>query len=88
MTMARLLLSSLFPLLFIASSVPVNAFDIRPNNAPSSVTLSGFKAATSTALFCQLLGMNCATPTDFTFSLQGFWQRGGETDVHSDGWVS
>mmetsp|Transcript_10339 Transcript_10339/g.30249 ORF Transcript_10339/g.30249 Transcript_10339/m.30249 type:complete len:415 (+) Transcript_10339:242-1486(+) len=39
-----------------------------------------------TALACQLLGMNCATPTDFTFSLKGFCKRGGETDIHSDGW--
>eukprot|EP00536_Pseudo-nitzschia_multiseries_P004247 jgi/Psemu1/237472/estExt_Genewise1.C_700012 len=30
--------------------------------------------------------MNCATPTDFTFSLRGFCKRGGETDIHSDGW--
>jgi len=41
---------------------------------------------TSTSLACQLLGMNCATPTDFTFSLKGFCKRGGETDIHSDGW--
>lgn len=41
---------------------------------------------TSTALACQLLGMNCATPTDFTFSLKGFCRRGGDTDIHSDGW--
>lgn len=40
----------------------------------------------STALNCQLLGMNCATPTDFTFSFQGFCRRGGDTDIHSDGW--
>lgn len=40
----------------------------------------------NTALACQLLGMNCATPTDFTFSFQGFCQRGGATDIHSDGW--
>jgi len=40
----------------------------------------------STSLDCQLLGMNCATPTDFTFSLKGFCKRGGETDIHSDGW--
>ncbi len=39
-----------------------------------------------TPLFCQLLGMNCATPTDFTFSFQGFCKRGGDTDVHADGW--
>lgn len=35
---------------------------------------------------CQLLGMNCATPTDFVFSFKGFRQRGGVTDKHSDGW--
>eukprot|EP00815_Leptocylindrus_aporus_P000050 CAMPEP_0116059024 /NCGR_PEP_ID=MMETSP0322-20121206/5555_1 /TAXON_ID=163516 /ORGANISM="Leptocylindrus danicus var. apora, Strain B651" /LENGTH=313 /DNA_ID=CAMNT_0003543337 /DNA_START=382 /DNA_END=1320 /DNA_ORIENTATION=+ len=35
---------------------------------------------------CQLLGMNCATPTDFMFSFKGFRQRGGITDKHSDGW--
>lgn len=43
-------------------------------------------AHSTTALACQLLGMNCATPTDFTFSLKGFCRRGGETDVHGDGW--
>jgi predicted glutamine amidotransferase len=41
---------------------------------------------TSTSLGCQLLGMNCNTPTDFTFSLKGFCKRGGDTDIHSDGW--
>ena len=30
--------------------------------------------------------MNCATPTDYVFSFQGFCQRGGVTDIHSDGW--
>ncbi|MFM1950093.1 MAG: hypothetical protein RL706_2114, partial [Pseudomonadota bacterium] len=35
---------------------------------------------------CQLLGMNCNTPTDATFSFSGFSQRGGITDHHSDGW--
>jgi glutamine amidotransferase len=35
---------------------------------------------------CQLLGMNCAVPTDFTFSFQGFAKRGGETDKHEHGW--
>ncbi|GAX15978.1 gamma-glutamyl hercynylcysteine S-oxide hydrolase [Fistulifera solaris] len=34
---------------------------------------------------CQLLGMNCAAPTDFSFSLKGFCQRGGKTDKHSHG---
>eukprot|EP00978_Attheya_sp_CCMP212_P008193 scaffold19167_cov53-Attheya_sp.AAC.3 len=35
---------------------------------------------------CQLLGMNCATPTDFSFSFRGFAKRGGETDKHEHGW--
>jgi predicted glutamine amidotransferase len=35
---------------------------------------------------CQLLGMNCNTPTDVTFSFTGFAQRGGRTDHHADGW--
>ena len=35
---------------------------------------------------CQLLGMNCNTPTDVTFSFTGFAQRGGRTDEHADGW--
>lgn len=35
---------------------------------------------------CQLLGMNCNTPTDICFSFTGFQSRGGLTDVHSDGW--
>lgn len=34
---------------------------------------------------CQLLGMNCNTPTDIGFSFSGFRQRGGNTDHHSDG---
>jgi glutamine amidotransferase len=35
---------------------------------------------------CQLLGMNCNTPTDITFSFEGFSKRGGQTDHHADGW--
>ncbi|MDR3426722.1 class II glutamine amidotransferase [Silvimonas sp.] len=35
---------------------------------------------------CQLLGMNCNVPTDIVFSFEGFRQRGGLTDHHSDGW--
>lgn len=34
---------------------------------------------------CQLLGMNCNTPTDITFSFEGFRRRGGVTDHHIDG---
>lgn len=35
---------------------------------------------------CQLLAMNCNTPTDICFSFTGFQARGGLTDVHQDGW--
>lgn len=35
---------------------------------------------------CQLLGMNCNVPTDICFSFEGFRLRGGDTDVHKDGW--
>jgi len=35
---------------------------------------------------CQLLGMNCAAPTDIVFSFTGFAERGGKTDHHADGW--
>lgn len=35
---------------------------------------------------CQLLGMNCNTPTDIVFSFTGFATRGGLTDHHRDGW--
>ena len=35
---------------------------------------------------CQLLGMNCNTPTDIVFSFTGFAMRGGLTDQHQDGW--
>ncbi|MDG6896121.1 class II glutamine amidotransferase [Volucribacter amazonae] len=34
---------------------------------------------------CQLLGMNCNTPTDIVFSFEGFRRRAGLTDTHSDG---
>lgn len=44
------------------------------------------RMTSSTRLYCQLLGMNCATPTDFTFSFKGFCLRGGATDVHGHGW--
>lgn len=35
---------------------------------------------------CELLGMDCNTPTDITFSFQGFARRGGATGPHRDGW--
>ena len=35
---------------------------------------------------CQLLGMNSLLPASLTLSFNGFSQRGGSTDHHSDGW--
>ncbi|MEY2770103.1 MAG: hypothetical protein RIQ38_522 [Pseudomonadota bacterium] len=35
---------------------------------------------------CQLLGLNCNTPTDVSFSFTGFAMRSGLTDHHADGW--
>ena len=63
-------------------TLPTNLF----SNRMLSSTETSKKVTKTTGLACQLLGMNCATPTDFTFSFQGFCKRGGETDVHSDGW--
>jgi glutamine amidotransferase len=35
---------------------------------------------------CELLGMDCRTPTDLVFSFTGFSRRGGVTGPHGDGW--
>lgn len=35
---------------------------------------------------CELLGMECNTPTDIVFSFTGFACRGGRTGPHADGW--
>lgn len=35
---------------------------------------------------CELLGMDCNTPTDIVFSFRGFACRGGRTGAHADGW--
>ncbi len=34
---------------------------------------------------CELLGMECNTPTDIQFSFRGFAKRGGMTGPHADG---
>lgn len=41
---------------------------------------------TLSRLYCQLLGMNCAEPTEFNLAWPGFCARGGGTDIHADGW--
>ena len=40
----------------------------------------------TTALRCQLLGINAETPTQFSDVWSGFCERGGKTDIHADGW--
>ena len=72
----------LLPLLcFVDITVVADAFLFSPLALPVPSAWSS-----STALPCQLLGMNCRTPTDFSFSFRGFARRGGDTDVHRDGW--
>lgn len=66
---------------------PTSSIGIRYKNRPhSNLNPNEAQTQTSTSLQCQLLGMNCAMPTDFTFSFKGFKMRGGETDVHCHGW--
>jgi hypothetical protein len=44
------------------------------------------KPASTSILFCQLLGMNCAVDSEFSVTWPEFCERGGATDIHSDGW--
>ncbi len=78
----------------IQSSIPRDIPRKRMRSMPST-TSSSYSSSYSSAhpqhlspsvLYCQLLGMNCATPTDFSFSFKGFSLRGGCTDVHCHGW--
>src|SRR5256885_881989 len=46
----------------------------------------GLNYANNDTAMCQLLGMNCNTPTDVRFSFSGFTQRAGNTGDHTDGW--
>jgi hypothetical protein len=67
-----------------ASFVPDYARNTQNTQNTNTHTLT--QNTHSTQLECQLLGMNCATPTEFALTWPGFCQRGGETDVHRDGW--
>jgi len=82
------------------STRPLRIFGVDPSPLPSRVVPivgsdgSGSTAAaaasgtasTTTALGCQLLGMNCASPSELSLSWPSFCERGGATDVHRDGW--
>jgi predicted glutamine amidotransferase len=72
--------------LLLAIPKSVSSFGVYQQQQQQQRRCETVGVLSSTALFCQLLGMNCATPTDFKFSLEGFCKRGGETDIHSDGW--
>jgi glutamine amidotransferase len=63
-----------------------NKYSHSPRKKYDAQQTTAAAAATITSLYCQLLGMNCNTPTDFTFSFKGFCKRGGETDIHTHGW--
>ena len=52
---------------------------------PQTTTLSEARSS-STALPCQLLGINSASPTKFSLSWPDFCERGGGTDIHADGY--
>lgn len=57
--------------------------------SPSAITAFRAKRLahkTTTALGCQLLGMNCRRATEFALTWPSFCERGGGTDVHDDGW--
>lgn len=66
---------------FVYSTATVAATKRIPITTTTKTTLTR-----TTTLFCQLLGMNCAKPTDFGWSWPDFCERGGKTDVHADGW--
>ena len=58
----------------------------RPSTGSFLDDQASLSLLSSTALPCQLLGMNCASPTQFAVSWPGFCDRGGKTDIHADGW--
>lgn len=59
---------------------------LRSYSASNQFDCFDFITSSPKRTMCQLLGMNCATPTDFSFSFRGFCQRGGSTDIHAHGW--
>ena len=70
-----------------AGTAPAAALGSDPAARDNSCILlqSGSPLPPRCSAMCQLLGMNCATPTDVTFSFTGFAARGGVTDHHADG---
>lgn len=63
-----------------------NVYELPKHRGATTTASIGIGSSFSFALQCQLLGMNCATPTDFSFSFKGFSLRGGCTDIHCHGW--
>mmetsp|Transcript_13950 Transcript_13950/g.19964 ORF Transcript_13950/g.19964 Transcript_13950/m.19964 type:complete len:204 (-) Transcript_13950:1006-1617(-) len=78
--------TQLFPIDgYIAIDEPIIFNRFKPSETLNVNKIKHFRNL-ETSLMCQLLGMNCANPTDFSFSFKGFKLRGGCTDVHGDGW--
>lgn len=65
---------------------PAFSFSLQPAVPSPQLPTLQHQSFSSTALACQLLGMNCASPTEFALSWPGFCERGGQTDIHADGW--
>lgn len=80
------------PWISLCFLVPNNYYDVPSYSGKTSDNIiRGSKMIYSKDIgsqlnMCQLMGMNCAALTDFTFSFRGFARRGGDTDVHSHGW--
>lgn len=76
--------SQVFAQRFLPSLYHTNPILI-PEERPFASLNRGY-SITQYHSMCQLLGMNSAAPTDFSFSFRGFCRRGGHTDIHSHGW--
>ena len=86
-TLQRLLLSTSVCQMAWAFAPSPSFSTTRGRRSLSDIGLSPLPPGVSSmALPCQLLGMNCAAPTQFALSWPGFCDRGGKTDIHADGW--
>jgi len=86
-------LHSAMAVVFVSSSASspaavVNAFQPTATciHQSAPVRLQQRTSTTTVLLHCQLLGMNCAEASQFALTWPEFCSRGGETDIHADGW--
>jgi len=70
-------------LLFLFFTLPIISMSFTTQQQyQQSITFATAKIKTISCTqlsMCQLMGMNCAALTDFTFSFRGFAMRGGAT---------